>query len=414
MPVKIHYVHGTWGRGFEPRDKQARTPGAQPYWFESGSPFRSDLEARLADAGALSEGETFLWSGANSMDERRRAADELAGILDAAGHNDPDVPQIVVAHSHGGNVALAARDSMSASGANVHIITLATPFLEISRLPVAAVDKLFAVILALCLVGIAAALLMYSTAANDDETGTAGGFLTKAFLLPFGISMFLLLAAALRKWARTSRLARLADRAPACAMRANKLTLIACVSILISVAPFSVEAAIFSVVVAFPAIAAVSVLYVGFENGLYGNAREAGAFRKTDALVVLRSPRDEASFALGFGKIASALSRAGALLSVVVSTAAIVFVVFLGGFVIYYAVEKYLDYEQCVAMLGGRTNNGQCTVPGEKILLLGAGVAGLWAQQLSIFCFGGLLACAVLIAVTSAAKAMFGRELLFR
>jgi pimeloyl-ACP methyl ester carboxylesterase len=67
-------------------------------------------------------------SGANSVFHRARAADKLHNIL----ASDPDnANSIVIAHSHGGNVAFRAISRLGSRGARIHLITLATPFLRV-------------------------------------------------------------------------------------------------------------------------------------------------------------------------------------------------------------------------------------------------------------------------------------------
>jgi hypothetical protein len=46
--------------------------------------------------------------------------------------SDPDnANSIVIAHSHGGNVAFRAISKLDSRGARIHLITLATPFLQV-------------------------------------------------------------------------------------------------------------------------------------------------------------------------------------------------------------------------------------------------------------------------------------------
>jgi hypothetical protein len=72
----------------------------------------------------------FLWSGANTIRARHEASLQLTAQLRADRERDPQVRQLVIAHSHGGNVALRAIDLL---GEPVPLATLATPFLSIRR-----------------------------------------------------------------------------------------------------------------------------------------------------------------------------------------------------------------------------------------------------------------------------------------
>jgi hypothetical protein len=144
----ITLVHGTWPRGFFPRivrfkqrvreltRRQRRNP--PPFWFEEGSPFLARLGTELGDIPHKIT--PLLWSGANSIYVRDKTAHVLAEHLSAEHAEHPQATQLVIAHSHGGNIALRAlhhlhqRDasqSCGAESANPLVVTLATPFVEV-------------------------------------------------------------------------------------------------------------------------------------------------------------------------------------------------------------------------------------------------------------------------------------------
>ncbi len=129
----ITMVHGTYGRGFFPKEYRARTRSwlgklVPPPWFHEGSVFRSRLESELQKEDITATFRIFRWSGANSVFHRARAADELNRLL----ASDPDdANSIVIAHSHGGNVAFRAISKLGSRGARINLITLATPFLRV-------------------------------------------------------------------------------------------------------------------------------------------------------------------------------------------------------------------------------------------------------------------------------------------
>jgi hypothetical protein len=85
----IVLVHGTWGRGFIPKDYVPRPQWwryipllkgrARPPWFFEGSFFRTTLEKR----GAHIDFHIFRWSGGNSIFAGERAASELATLLES-------------------------------------------------------------------------------------------------------------------------------------------------------------------------------------------------------------------------------------------------------------------------------------------------------------------------------------------
>jgi hypothetical protein len=141
--LRFILVHGTWGRGFfskwiEPRtvasDDAARpiTSPKRLRWFDAGSDFRKELTDALKNRQLSFTTRVFLWDGANSIASRNKAATSLATQLEELAIEHPNDPILIVAHSHGGNVALrAAHIAGKPSIENLRVITLATPFLQI-------------------------------------------------------------------------------------------------------------------------------------------------------------------------------------------------------------------------------------------------------------------------------------------
>jgi hypothetical protein len=123
----VHLVHGTWPYGpVAHRLRWLRRPEAT--WFHEDSPFCLALKSALPDVTLRA----FEWSGDNSYLERHTAAAGLARrLMECHDENDPP-RQVLVAHSHGGNVALlAAMHPWSPPLAG--IATLGAPFLHIKR-----------------------------------------------------------------------------------------------------------------------------------------------------------------------------------------------------------------------------------------------------------------------------------------
>jgi hypothetical protein len=142
----ITLVHGTWPYG--PRIVRfiwrvldiLRRKRREPLicWFEEGSPFLTRVCAELSDIPHKIT--PLLWSGENSIFVRDERAHALAEHLAAEHTEHPQATQLVIAHSHGGNIALRAlyhlqkRDASHLSGAdksNPLVVTLATPFVEV-------------------------------------------------------------------------------------------------------------------------------------------------------------------------------------------------------------------------------------------------------------------------------------------
>ena len=127
----IILVHGTWARGFFPKRREVSLyPPNKRWWFEEGSQFRATLEAALKSASLDWPIRAFLWSGANSVHARDRAASELSEEL-RKDLQDPDATAVIIAHSHGGNVALRALQHLNSTAGQIKVVTLATPFLRV-------------------------------------------------------------------------------------------------------------------------------------------------------------------------------------------------------------------------------------------------------------------------------------------
>jgi hypothetical protein len=138
--VVITLVHGTWPRNIW-RDAlltpfYGRWPNGyfpKNLWFADGSEFRNRLTAALSQHGLSAQVSAFLWSGANSVRERDKAARQLVEHIRAKQAGYPNSIQLLVAHSHGGNVALRALDQLGVTRDDIFIATIATPFVEILR-----------------------------------------------------------------------------------------------------------------------------------------------------------------------------------------------------------------------------------------------------------------------------------------
>ena len=142
----ITLVHGTWPRGLFPRlvrfkqrvrelTRRRQPWKPPPFWFEEGSPFLARLSAELHDIPHKIT--PLLWSGANSIRVRDETAHVLAEYLSAEHAEHPQATQLVIAHSHGGNIVLRALHHLpqlyGADSANPLVVTLATPFIEIHQ-----------------------------------------------------------------------------------------------------------------------------------------------------------------------------------------------------------------------------------------------------------------------------------------
>jgi hypothetical protein len=127
MSIVVTLVHGTFGR----------LPGRDAAWVRDGSVLRRHLEAELgADVLFL----PFRWSGMNWPSARYRAASRLRDHCRVVARRYPARSHYVVAHSHGGNVALyALRDAARESTSDLlpaGVVCLSTPFIAAQPRPV--------------------------------------------------------------------------------------------------------------------------------------------------------------------------------------------------------------------------------------------------------------------------------------
>ncbi len=139
----VTVVHGTWPRGLFPKIVQfkqwvrglMRRKRLPSFWFEEGSSFLDRLSTELGDIPHKIT--PLLWSGANSIFVRDKTAQVLAEYLAAENAKYPQATQLVIAHSHGGNIALRTffhlMNRSAPHNATPFVVTLATPFVEIHR-----------------------------------------------------------------------------------------------------------------------------------------------------------------------------------------------------------------------------------------------------------------------------------------
>lgn len=120
-PFIVFLVHGTFARGAG--------------WTKRGSVFCERLHAELKalDCDDV-RFEVVEWSGGNSHKARRYGAVKLERAMRKSIKKYPQAHQFVVAHSHGGNIALRAigRNEFFRD-CRIGIVTLATPFLKFSK-----------------------------------------------------------------------------------------------------------------------------------------------------------------------------------------------------------------------------------------------------------------------------------------
>ena len=108
----VTLVHGTWA------------PDAD--WTREKSPLRKLLQEQFGDDVHVNP---FTWSGANDYGGRLAAGKELRQCLGELTNTYTTAKHVIVAHSHGGNVALYALNDEKTASKISGLVTLATPFL---------------------------------------------------------------------------------------------------------------------------------------------------------------------------------------------------------------------------------------------------------------------------------------------
>ena len=145
--INVTLVHGTWA------------PNAG--WIREGSKMTSGL-----GGGVVCH--SFGWSGHNSHRARIRAADALACHLRSQHEQEPDVPQAVVAHSHGGNIAVhAVWGLLRVQDAKLPVVTMATPFLFANRKRVYPLVMYAAAIVAVGIIAMGVLVAVLAVGARD-------------------------------------------------------------------------------------------------------------------------------------------------------------------------------------------------------------------------------------------------------
>jgi hypothetical protein len=119
----ITLVHGTWGRGLF-------GPSGDAAWTTKGSTLRDTLQDRLGKNAIFRR---FRWSGRNNHTGRAKAAKDLRNYLEHGLEQWPAATHVVIAHSHGGNVALYAMKDTSLLERVAGIACLSTPFISVRK-----------------------------------------------------------------------------------------------------------------------------------------------------------------------------------------------------------------------------------------------------------------------------------------
>jgi hypothetical protein len=115
MKYLIILVHGTFARNAP--------------WAHSDSEFCKTLASELG--GEVSY-RTFNWSGSNSHKSRVIASHHLRLMLEEY-VDQKDTQKIILAHSHGGNIAMYAQRGLGEKAHEYSLVTMATPYLNAEK-----------------------------------------------------------------------------------------------------------------------------------------------------------------------------------------------------------------------------------------------------------------------------------------
>ena len=161
MTYLLTLVHGTW---------------PNPHgWVSARSFLRRELASRLGDVTFRE----FSWAGTNRHAARTEGGASLARFI-RDGHDEyPGARHFVIAHSHGGNVALYAMRDPVAREAVDGIVTLATPFISARRRKLRPHSN----VLAWAVLGISALLALVAIDAMNVRYGAPGWLLGSAILM---------------------------------------------------------------------------------------------------------------------------------------------------------------------------------------------------------------------------------------
>ncbi len=152
-------VHGT-------NDQLPHDSGER--WWQIGSEFSQKMTSALADRGINDvEIRPLRWSGQNSDFDRLVAARALARLLQRLEHEQR--PHAVLAHSHGGNVAMEALAQRSSARQLGGVVSFGTPFFIRRLKTVPALIALFKVVLGIVIAPIMVGYLAYAFASETSK-----------------------------------------------------------------------------------------------------------------------------------------------------------------------------------------------------------------------------------------------------
>ncbi|HEV7660376.1 MAG TPA: hypothetical protein VGO55_11075 [Allosphingosinicella sp.] len=183
-------------------------------WTRADSPLATHLISRFPGANVR----PFLWSGRNSHRARLAAGAELQQILVDTAAETPDAPLLLIAHSHGGNVALYALGQSPVSHRVFGLVCLATPFIACQARELSSLFSYLRWSLPLAAGFLAALLplfLVIVVAPNDLILGSVGAALLTLYLsIAVAIRAQKGVDGRLRRWAERKQRAIIEELSP--------------------------------------------------------------------------------------------------------------------------------------------------------------------------------------------------------
>lgn len=137
--VIVTLVHGTillarWPIVFRflrrLRAALVRAP-AEPEWYRPDSRFADWLRRAFGETPVAIR--SFPWAGSNTLADRLFAAVELRQHIARIADEHPDTPQVLVGHSHGGSVCLAAIGDPETQRKVIAFASLSTPYVHVRQ-----------------------------------------------------------------------------------------------------------------------------------------------------------------------------------------------------------------------------------------------------------------------------------------
>lgn len=156
----------------------------------------------------------FNWSGANNHRERLASGEKFRSFLRLRMQRFPESHHFVIAHSHGGNIAMYALRDRKIAEAMSGLITMGTPFISSSNRDVDLGIDILRMTLAWNSMSLSAALtflsfsLFYALIFGEHfqvDTASTGGAIAALTIYAVPIAVFILINGPIRRWVKNKQ-----------------------------------------------------------------------------------------------------------------------------------------------------------------------------------------------------------------